>query len=334
MFQYILILAYDGTRFTGFQRQHTNAEAPTKMEGMKKRPRIDASTGQRQPLLSTDNKHVTVQECLECAILQWLEPQDWSLEQLNLRVAGRTDKGVHARGQVVAIQLPQQEECWKIQKGIHGRLPVDISIQRVIEVDLTTRPLFDPRQSAKHKQYSYTIKFQRRTEHHNKNEEKGLRLGPSYFRMALEDSPCLWSCHYILDDALMKQACQQLQGTHDYSAFVHKAARAEKDNTLTVTRFDLEILKEYQPPSLYMDANLNQTLTKDDEPQIVLARFYVEGDRFRRTMVRNLVGFVVDVGRGYQPLDCIESLWTGSKEAAARVPAAPAAGLCLEFVKF
>ena len=169
--QYILVLAYDGSRFSGFQRQHANT-APTPIEGLKKRPRIEPSTGQLVPLLGGNKKNVTVQECVELAILQWLPTANnnenrvqWSLEELNLRVAGRTDKGVHARGQVVAIQLPLELEAWKIQKGIHGRLPTDISIQRVIPLD-PSKPLFDPRQNTKRKQYSYTIKFQRRTKNH------------------------------------------------------------------------------------------------------------------------------------------------------------------------
>lgn len=391
--QYILIVAYDGTRFHGFQRQYANNNthnSSSSIEGMKKRPRIDKATGQRMPMVTADNKNVTVQECLECAILQWIstattsskkengatkhktttaspagaalpeddvgkkqEEEEWSLETLNLRVAGRTDKGVHARGQVVAIQLPatvcKNVELWKIQKGIHGRLPIDISIRRIFTVD-PCKPLFDPRKDAKLKQYSYTIKYQRlstkKTNPSTGQQKQHLAaVGSQTFREALEDSPCLWLVHDPLDDTIMTHACEALQGTHDYSAFVHPKARSEKDNTLTVSRVEFTILQEYQPPSLYLhcdDSDMNASATTTDkeeqlQPVIVLGRFLVEGQRFRRTMVRNLVGFAVDVGKGKLSLEdptTMESIWACTKEGAASVHAAPASGLCLEFVKY
>ncbi|CAB9526515.1 pseudouridine synthase A [Seminavis robusta] len=352
--QYILIISYDGTRFHGFQRQYANVSTNTsnnssnKVVGvMKKRPRVDTVTGVRPPLVF-NHKTVTVQECLESAILHWIgnsSPLLWTLEKLNLRVAGRTDKGVHARGQVVAVQLPEEAlvppkdnnnqqallEPWQIQRAIHGRLPIDISIQRVIPVD--GPELFDPRHSAKSKQYSYTLKYQRAA---SNNTE--VAVGAQTFRTALDDAaPCVWLCPFVLQDDKLRAACQALLGTHDYSVFVHKEARRDKDNTLTITRFDMEILKEYAPPSLYLinDSNNNNNNNNKPYADIVLAKFYVEGERFRRTMVRNLIGFLVEVGRGAQTLDDMDqTIWTGSDQVADLIPVAPASGLCLEFVKF
>jgi tRNA U38,U39,U40 pseudouridine synthase TruA len=49
----------------------------------------------------------------------------------------------------------------------------------------------------------------------------------------------------------------------------------------------------------------------------------------------NLIGFLVEVGRGKETLDDMDStIWTGSDAAAERIPVAPASGLCLEFVKY
>jgi tRNA pseudouridine38-40 synthase len=141
-----------------------------------------------------------------------------------------------------------------------------------------------------------------------------------------------------LDNDKLQAACRVLLGTHDYSAFIHKEARRQKDNRLTINRFDMEVLEEYryQEPSLYLvnDSNNNND-DDDDKISIVLARFLVEGERFRRTMVRNLIGFLVEVGRGKETLDDMDStIWTGSDAAADRIPTAPASGLCLEFVKY
>lgn len=392
--QYIFIVAYDGTRFHGFQRQYSNSDTSkgyAVIEGMKKRPRIDQGTGERLPMTRTDSpkqhhqqqqqprqynhKTVTVQECLEYAILQWISTVTpdvpWSLDDLNLRVAGRTDKGVHARGQVIAVQFPntgpfvqgsndaiqeqQQLPLWKIQKGIHGRLPIDISFRRVYlhapSVNDANPILFDPRHDAKLKRYSYTIKYQRRkpttTRTATQNNASitpiiGVQagVGSQTFRTALDDSPCLWLCQDPLDDRhLLPTVCRLLAGTHDYSAFVHKAARHEKDNTLTITRLDFEILQEYELPSLYLEqpvSVLDETHNiplGEEEPQIVLGRFIVEGQRFRRTMVRNLVGFAVDVAKGKEAM-VTETFWTTPEASAKRVHSAPPTGLCLEFVRY
>lgn len=386
--QYVFIVAYDGARFHGWQRQHTNQNStnddilpykrPT-IEGMRKRPRVDVSTGERLPFTSLNYKNITVQDCLECAILQWLstvtatasdntnnpnDPSCWSLEDLNLRVAGRTDKGVHAKGQVIAVQfpdtLPNRLEPWQIQKGIHGRLPIDISIQRVYRHTTTTatlRPttdattssvvddLFDPRRDVKLKQYSYTIKYQRQelVKYNDSTTASIPSVGAQTFRMALDDSPCLWSVHEPLNDHLLPKVCQELKGTHDYSVFVHKAARDEQDNHLAITRFDFEVLHDYQAPTLYLledndtvNSSNNNSNNRKNEPKIVLGRFIVEGQRFRRTMVRNLVGFAVDVARGKQSLESIASLWVSSKDGAGapKIHSAPPTGLCLEFVKY
>ena len=336
---------------------------------------MTAPAKQQQPPQPHEYNHktVTVQECLECAILQWLSTvtpdTSWSLDDLNLRVAGRTDKGVHARGQVIAVQFPnkgpfvqgsndempqkQYFPLWKIQKGIHGRLPIDISIRRVLlhapSVNHANPILFDPRHDAKLKRYSYTIKYQRRTSTPPTTTAQNTSIlapisgvqpgvGSQTFRTALDDSPCLWLCQDPLDDHyLIPEVCRQLAGTHDYSAFVHKAARDEKDNTLTITRLDFEILQEYKLPSLHLleqpdlsDTNNNHP--GEEEPQILLGRFIVEGQRFRRTMVRNLVGFAVDVAKGKEAM-LTETFWT-TPEAAKRVHSAPPTGLCLEFVKY
>lgn len=384
--QFIFIVAYDGTRFHGFQRQHSNEKSShyAVIEGMKKRPRVDAGTGERLPITTSqatkspghgqpsyNPKTVTVQECLECAILQWLSTvtpdTPWSLENLNLRVAGRTDKGVHARGQVIAVQFPdtnpifvqsstgrdniqQLLPLWKIQKGIHGRLPIDISIRRVYLHKPSigdSMALFDPRHDAKLKRYSYTIKYQRHKPIGTVSNSAAALLsvqtgvGSQTFRTALDDSPCSWLCQDPIDDQqLLPEVCRRLSGTHDYSAFVHKAARDEKDNTLTVSRLQFEVLQEYELPSLYLvepsppTDDTGELQQQREEMQIVLGRFVVEGQRFRRTMVRNLVGFAVDVAKGKQEM-LTESFWsTPVVEAAKQVHSAPPTGLCLEFVKY
>lgn len=62
-----------------------------------------------------------------------------------------------------------------------------------------------------------------------------------------------------LDDSKLDEYCKKLTGEHDYSVFVHKHARRERSNVLTVNRFVCKRLSE----------------TKEDAP-VVTVRFEVE----------------------------------------------------------
>jgi tRNA pseudouridine(38-40) synthase len=394
MRQYVLVVAYDGTRFSGFQRQHSQLSATSSgnlmdariqttktkdfLGTVKKRPRFDSTTGRR--LAFDHNKKVTIQECLEHAILHWISSSSsaatsndgdddnsnkrpWTLDDLKFRFAGRTDKGVHARGQVVTMELPlmaimtnidtgsknlqnQDKALCNLQKAMNSRLPVDISISAVFQSPLGKE--IDARHDAKLKQYSYTIKFQKTIQMPATTEVPLFEGGPQSFRHALDDSSCLWLCPWALDLKNLQSICQKLHGAHDYSSFVHKEDRSQKDNTLTVTRLDFEILQEIkqqcydqtillQPKDESHDGNhSNHQEDTTTSPVVIVGRFVVEAKGFRRTMVRNLVGFAVDVARGVQSQEKkdMEEIWNGSPEAAARVNAAPACGLCLEFVRY
>lgn len=291
-----LIVEYDGSRYNGFQRQTSNAERPSK------RPRYD-DEGRKKGV------PCTIQDCLEEAFLQW--KTDTTLESLRLRFAGRTDKGVHARGQVIAVDLQVDEDEWEIVKAINSRLPFDVSVKSV----KLCSPTLEPRQACTNKQYTYTIRFRRL-----KMDEQGQLLpicrkgGPHSVRAA-HDAPCLWLCPWALDDSLIPSLCQKLTGDHDYSAFIHRSDRLTRDNVKKLTKFDLEIVSE----------------TSEAVPAVT-ARFRLEARGFGRSMVRNLVGYVVDVSRGNVDASEVEQMWTAAK--ADLVNAAPASGLCLEQVWF
>lgn len=152
----VLILEYDGTRYAGFQRQ-TNAP--------------------------------TVQAELESAI------QRLTGETAGVTAAGRTDAGVHARGQVVGFttqsRLPVADMC----RALNALLPLDIAVREVRE----TTPEFHARFSAVRRTYRYTI-----------------------LNTAVR-SPLMraTTCHVgtPLDAAAMHQAAQALVGQHDFAAF-------------------------------------------------------------------------------------------------------------------
>ena len=104
---YKLTISYDGTRYQGWQRQAT-----------------------------TDN---TIQHILE-----------WSIGKLvgyRVRVdgSGRTDAGVHARGQVASVQLSKLYDVKELKDSINRYLPEDI---RIMKVELMKNG-FHARKSAK-----------------------------------------------------------------------------------------------------------------------------------------------------------------------------------------
>jgi tRNA pseudouridine38-40 synthase len=106
MARYQIILAYDGTQFLGSQRQASSR---------------------------------TVQGELENA----LRKLGWDRKTVFL--AGRTDTGTHASGQVAAFDLEWDHSLIELQKALNGHLPDDMAVREVKEVAGTFSPRFDAR---------------------------------------------------------------------------------------------------------------------------------------------------------------------------------------------
>ena len=71
-----------------------------------------------------------------------------------------------------------------------------------------------------------------------------------------------------------------------------------------------------------------------EEVPVVTVKFLLEAKGFRRAMVRNLIGFVVDVSRGDLDMNHVDTVLSGTDEASNLVNASPASGLCLEKVEY
>lgn len=82
--------------------------------------------------------------------------------------AGRTDAGVHARGQGVGVRVPSRWTADRLRRAMNAKLPADIWIERAFAMDAT----FHPRFSAERRRYAYFVgtdatamsPFRRRTE--------------------------------------------------------------------------------------------------------------------------------------------------------------------------
>ncbi len=68
-------------------------------------------------------------------------------------LAGRTDAGVHARGQVAAFSAETRHEAATVRKALNANLPEDVAVRAVREVPAD----FDPRRWARRRWYRYTI---------------------------------------------------------------------------------------------------------------------------------------------------------------------------------
>lgn len=109
--------------------------------------------------------------------------------------AGRTDAGVHAAGQVIAIDLDWKHSEKELLKAINAVLPQDIS---AVEIK-RTKVDFHPRYQALSREYHYQIK----------NSPTRDPLQERY----------LWRVWPELDVKLMEKASRHLIGSHDFAAF-------------------------------------------------------------------------------------------------------------------
>lgn len=152
-----MTVAYDGTAYSGFQRQADNI--------------------------------LTVQGELEKAIQRIIG------EDVSLIGSGRTDAGVHARGQIVNFRTNTVEKLAKLQKGLNAVLPEDIVVLDVADVPLDFHSRFD----AVLKTYSYHLV--------NRQERTVFeRLYSYHFK-------------YHLNEQKVREALDFLRGEHDFKCF-------------------------------------------------------------------------------------------------------------------
>ena len=117
----------------------------------------------------------------------------------------------------------------------------------------------------------------------------------------------VWQVLYQLNAEKMIQAAGLIYGEHDFSSFC-VAESAKNDNRCKVTSAEWERLGE----------------------ELV---FRIEADRFLHSMVRSLVGTLIDVGRGYYSVPDFGDILR-AKDRTKAGPTAPACGLYLVEVKY
>ncbi len=253
-----LDLAYDGTRFSGWAQQ----------------PGLRTVEGELSAALAT--------------VLRLPEPA-------TLTVAGRTDAGVHARGQVVHLDVAA--DVWAAVPGRSDRSPGAALVSRLAGVlpdDVVVRRAgeapegFDARFAALERRYLYRI------------------VGPDGSRDPLRRRDTVW-WRRPLDVAAMEEASRSLVGLRDFAAFCRR--REGATTTRTLLQFSWATLG---------DGVLAAT---------------VRADAFCHSMVRSLVGAVVPVGEGRRTVDWPAALQARAVRAG-EVHVMPAHGLSLEEVRY
>jgi tRNA pseudouridine38-40 synthase len=109
--------------------------------------------------------------------------------------SGRTDAGVHARGQVASISIPRPFDPEELQRALNSILPADIVI-----LDISVAPDdFDPRRAARSRVYEYRV--------------LNRKVASAF------DYRYSWLVRDHLDLAAMNCAARIFVGDHDFAAF-------------------------------------------------------------------------------------------------------------------
>lgn len=171
-----LVVAYDGTAYGGWQRQ-PNA--------------------------------VTIQALLEEAFYRVTG------QRVTVHGSGRTDAGVHARGQVASCECLTSLGPVALRRALNANLPADVRVWRVTRAPVGFHARFD----AVQKEYRYLM-------------ETGEVADPFLRRYA-------WHHPQPLDVREMRRAAARLRGRHDFTALSANPGGAERDRVRCITRLGI-----------------------------------------------------------------------------------------------
>lgn len=204
--------------------------------------------------------------------------------------AGRTDAGVHARGQVLTVDLEElRDTTERLRRSLDQLTPASISIADVWVV----RTDFDARHSATRRTYRYTVENRRVSD------------------PLLRDQ--VWHVAKPIDLDAMRLVSAEFLGTHDFSSFCRRKF---------VTLLDGEEVEATRVRSVHSAEWVRDTADPD------LVRFWISASSFCQQMVRSIVGTIVDVGTGRVDPSVVPAMFAASDRNAAGT-VAPPGGLVL-----
>jgi tRNA pseudouridine38-40 synthase len=219
----------------------------------------------------------TVADTLQGALAQVLQ------HPVRLTAAGRTDRGVHAWGQVVSFDTERTADLDQLQHAVNGLCGPTIVVRRAEVADAD----FDARHSATSRLYRYTVL---------------CGPVPDPFLAATA-----WWIDRPLDLRAMQLGCDPLIGEHDFASFCRRPKEGDDTPTASLMR-------------RVIDA---RWIEVDDERAGTLLRFEVEATAFCHQMVRSIVGTLDEVGGGKKRAGDVASILRARDRALAGQMAPP-----------
>lgn len=220
---------------------------------------------------------------------------------VELTCAGRTDTGVHARGQVVSLDVPAAalEELARRDRrgGGDGPRRLRDALNALVGPAVVVRSVsvvddgFDARFSARSRTYHYTVL--------NQDVPDPFLAGTAWW----VDQP--------LHVARMRAACAHLLGEHDFSCCCRRPKPSVPDAT---------------PVSLVRRVLAADWFVDPDRPGLLT--FEITATAFCHQMVRSITGLLVDVGRGRRRPEDV-GVAIASRDRAKAGQLAPPHGLVL-----
>ncbi len=253
------VVGYDGTGYQGFQRQ---SAAPTVQGALEWA--LSACTGQTPTVLGS----------------------------------GRTDRGVHATGQVISAEVAWRHGVSALRRAWNANLPSDIALSQ-----LHIAPVgFHPRHDALSRTYIYQVL------HHAAGQPRDrwpLAGGRS------------WYIPRHLDIAAMNEAATTLLGTRDFGGFGPAPDGGHTVRTLLYARWRT-------------DGTAPEALLGETVDRMV---FTITANAFLYRMVRRLVAMLIKIGMGDWGLSHVRAV-LAARTASDSPPPAPPQGLVLGKVTY
>jgi tRNA pseudouridine38-40 synthase len=211
-----ILLEYDGTDYSGWQSQ------------------ADGNA---------------IQDHVEAAIFRLTQ------EKVRITGAGRTDAGVHARGQVANFPLSKALPVQKIYMGLNFYLPDDIVIKKAEEVSGEFNARFDARRRI----YQYFISTE---------------------RTAVSRNFC-WQLFVKLDISLLQSLAGIILGSHDFSSFSRLQAQA-KNRICQIYESNWRIQNGYYVYRIVANRFLHGMVRTLVGTMVDVARGRFSGDEFKK----------------------------------------------------
>ncbi|VUZ26459.1 tRNA pseudouridine synthase A [uncultured Comamonas sp.] len=221
----------------------------------------------------------TVQDQLEAALGRF------ATQKISTLCAGRTDAGVHGLMQVVHFDTDLQRAPNSWVRGTNTFLPSDIAVHWAREVPSGPEG-FHCRASATARRYAYVL-----LQSPVRPSVEAGRVGWVFMPLQLE---------------AMRQAAQLLLGEHDFSSFRASGCQA-KTPVKTLHRIDIRFTPAAPAP-----------MRENQEMPCGYWRFEFEGNAFLHHMIRNIMGCLIYIGQGSQPVAWMQQVLDArSRDAAA-----------------